>query len=54
MASYILNFLTNATDNNRIIKTGNCFCEISATSDGTCNMKDSKRYNLYKFDNSGK
>ena len=28
---------------------GSCYCETSATNDGTCNMKDIYGYGLYKI-----
>lgn len=29
----------------------NCFCEIAATVEGTCNMKNTTRYRLYRYGN---
>ena len=39
-------------DDSRCEENGcDCYCEIDATSDGNCDMKDHDSYNLYKFVN---
>ena len=45
-------FGTNEFGKNRCNENGcACYCETAATSDGHCQMKDHKGYNLFKFKN---
>ena len=47
-------FGTNDFGKNRCNRKGcKCYCETSAATDGTCNMKNHRGYRLYRYDTWG-